>query len=129
LELLEVLFEQDLKEVIVKNDVKVKEKNSRYIPVKVKAKTIARAQFQCEYVGASGKRCCEKRHLQFDHQIPFAKGGKNGELNIRLYCRNHNQLTAMEVFGQRSQGRTYNTQANSVNQNRNKYDDSNDIPL
>jgi hypothetical protein len=29
LELLEVLFEQDLKEVIVKNDVKVKEKNSR----------------------------------------------------------------------------------------------------
>jgi hypothetical protein len=101
LELLEVLFERDLKEVAAKKDVIVKEKNSRYIPVKVKAATIARAQLQCEYIGASGKRCCEKRHLQFEHVKPFAKGGKNGEKNIKLYCRSHNQLTAMEMFGQR----------------------------
>jgi hypothetical protein len=100
LELLEMLFERDLKEVVVKNDTKVKEANSRYIPVKVKAKTIARAQLQCEYVGASGKRCDEKRHLQFEHVTPFAKGGGNGEANIKIYCRSHNQLTAMEQFGQ-----------------------------
>jgi 5-methylcytosine-specific restriction endonuclease McrA len=55
---------------------------------------------QCEYIGASGKRCSEKRHLQFEHQIPFAKGGKNSEQNIKLYCRSHNQLTALEIFGQ-----------------------------
>jgi hypothetical protein len=101
LELLEILFERDLKEVIVNNDVKVQEKNSRYIPVKVKAATIARAQAQCEYVGASGKRCLEKRHLQFEHVLPFALGGKNGEANIKYYCRSHNQLTAIEVFGQK----------------------------
>jgi hypothetical protein len=100
LELLEALFERDLKEVAVKNDVIVKEKNSRYIPVKVKAKAVARAQSQCEYVGASGKRCVERRHLQFEHITPFAKGGVNGEANIKVYCRAHNQLTAMEHFGQ-----------------------------
>jgi hypothetical protein len=100
LELLEILFERDLKEVVVKNDVIVKEKRSRYIPVKVKAGTIARAQLQCEYIGASGNRCCEKRHLQFEHVIPFAKGGENGESNIKYYCRAHNQLTAIEEFGQ-----------------------------
>jgi hypothetical protein len=100
LELLEMLFERDLKEVVVKNDTKVKGNNSRYIPVKVKAKAIARAQLQCEYVGASGKKCDEKRHLQFEHVTPFAKGGKNGEANIKIYCRSHNQLTAMEQFGQ-----------------------------
>jgi hypothetical protein len=112
LELLEILFERDLKEVIVKNDVKVQEKNSRYIPVKVKAKTIARAQFQCEYVGASGKRCIEKRHLQFEHHMPFAKGGKNTEANIKFYCRAHNQLTAMEIFGQKNKDRIYRQEIN-----------------
>jgi hypothetical protein len=111
LELLEILFERDLKEVTAKNKVIVKEKNSRYIPIKVKAVTIARAQWQCEYVGASGKRCIEKRHLQFEHHIPFAKGGKNTEANIKFYCRGHNGLTAMEAYGQykcksRSQIRT-----------------------
>jgi hypothetical protein len=100
LELLEILFDRDLKEIKVKKDVVVKEKKSRYIPVKVKATTIARAQSQCEYVGASGKRCCEKRHLQFEHVKPFALGGNNIEENILLYCRAHNQLTAIEIFGQ-----------------------------
>jgi hypothetical protein len=100
LEILEILFERDLKEVAVKNKVAVTEKNSRYIPVRVKAATIARAQLRCEYVGASGKKCEEMRHLQFEHVKPFAKGGKNGEGNIKLYCRAHNQLTAMEHFGQ-----------------------------
>jgi hypothetical protein len=100
LELLEILFERDLKEVVVKNDVIVKEKNSRYIPVKVKAATIARAQLQCEYIGASGKRCEEKRDLQFEHVTPFAKCGGNAESNIKVFCRGHNQLTALEAFGQ-----------------------------
>jgi hypothetical protein len=100
LELLEIIFEKDLKEISVKNNVTIKEKKSRYIPVKVKVVTIARAQSQCEYVGASGKRCSEKRHLQFEHVIPFVKGGKNGVSNIKYFCRAHNQLTAMEMFGQ-----------------------------
>jgi hypothetical protein len=100
LEILEILFERDLKEVTVKNKVAVKEKNSRYIPVKVKVATIARAQLQCEYIGASGKRCDEKRHLQFEHVEPFAKNGTNRAQNIKYYCRSHNQLTAMEKFGQ-----------------------------
>jgi hypothetical protein len=100
LEILEILFERDLKEVTVKNKVEVIDKNSRYIPVKVKVATIARAQLQCEYVGASGKRCTEKRHLEFEHVKPFSKGGKNGETNIKIFCRSHNQLTAMEIFGQ-----------------------------
>jgi uncharacterized protein YktA (UPF0223 family) len=101
LEILEILFERDLKEVTVKNKVAVKKNNSRYIPVKVKAATIARAQLQCEYVGASGRRCQEKRHLQFEHMKPFSRGGKNSETNIKYFCRSHNQLTAMEVFGQK----------------------------
>jgi hypothetical protein len=100
LEILEILFERDLKEVMVKNKVAVIDKNSRYIPVRVKAATIARAQLQCEYIGASGKRCSEKRHLQFEHVKPFAIGGKNGEANIKYFCRSHNQLTAMEFYGQ-----------------------------
>jgi hypothetical protein len=107
LELLEVLFEKELKDIVIKNNVQLKEKNSRYIPVKVKAATIARAQLQCEYIGASGKRCSEKRHLQFEHVKPFAKGGKNAEKNIKYYCRGHNQLTAMEQFGQRATNPPY----------------------
>ena len=100
-ELLEILFDRDLKEVTAKNKVKTVEKKSRYIPVRVKAVTIARAQNQCEYVGASGKRCTEKRHLQFEHVKPFSKGGTNSVSNIKYYCRTHNQLTAMEIFGQK----------------------------
>gem|GEM_PF-2046708 len=101
-ELLEILFDRDLKEVKVKNKVKTEEKNSRYIPVKVQAITIARSQNQCEYVGASGKRCNEKRHLQFEHVKPFAKGGTNSAKNIKHFCRTHNQLTALEIFGQKN---------------------------
>jgi len=101
-ELLEILFDRDLKDVEAKNNVKTAEKNSRYIPVKVKAVTISRAQNQCEYIGASGKRCTEKRHLQFEHEKPFSKGGTNSEQNIKYFCRTHNQLTAMEEFGQKS---------------------------
>ena len=53
------------------------------------------------YVDATtGKRCDCERGLQYDHILPFARGGASStSQNLRLLCPTHNRLAAEHVFG------------------------------
>lgn len=67
----------------------------RAIPSLIKKKVLIRARRCCEFPG-----CDEVRGLEFEHLIPFARGGGHSEENIKLYCRAHNQRAAILEFGQ-----------------------------
>ena len=69
----------------------IKSKNQRYITRKVKEAVNARAKGQCEYVGATGKRCHCRINLQQDHIKPIAYGGSSNVENLRILCFAHNQ--------------------------------------
>ena len=73
--------------------------NSRYIVRQVRDEVRVRDGHQCSYTAADGTRCCEKRGLEFDHIVPFARGGGRDADNLRLVCRAHNQLFAEQSFG------------------------------
>jgi 5-methylcytosine-specific restriction endonuclease McrA len=76
------------------------ESNSRKIPNAIKLTVWQRDQGRCTYVSQRGKRCSSKSWLEFDHVKPWARGGRSDtEENVRLLCRNHNQLMARQEFG------------------------------
>ena len=70
-----------------------------YIPAPVRRTVRARDGGRCTFVSESGHRCGTRRHLQFDHIITRARGGKPTVENTRLCCWAHNQLEADRVFG------------------------------
>jgi len=72
---------------------------SRYIPADVRHIVDQRDGGRCSYVAPDGTRCCETKNLEFDHQVPYALGGKSDANNLRLLCRGHNKLAAEQVFG------------------------------
>jgi hypothetical protein len=78
-----------------------KEQYSRYIPKQVQREVRERDGHRCAYVDeATGKRCDCERGLQYDHIVPFARGGaSNTPQNLRLLCAAHNRLAAEHVFG------------------------------
>jgi len=73
--------------------------NSRYIPAAVRRAVCERDQGQCSFVAESGKRCGARRRLEFDHEVPVARGGLATVENVRLRCRAHNQYAAERMFG------------------------------
>ena len=64
--------------------------HSRYISRDIKRFVFKRAQGRCEHIHASGERCSSRFQTQFDHVIPFSKGGPSTFQNIQLLCRVHN---------------------------------------
>jgi hypothetical protein len=50
-------------------------------------------------VSDDGRRCTARKHIQFDHIEPVARGGEATVSNTRLLCRTHNQLEAERVYG------------------------------
>lgn len=70
----------------------------RYIPAKVKASVWARDQGRCAWRYDDGRVCGGRDAVEFDHVIPFAKGGRSDYRNIRLLCRLHNQVAAEQAF-------------------------------
>jgi len=73
--------------------------NPRHIPNAVQRAVQERDQGQCTFVSDSGRRCCERAGLEFDHIEPVARGGGSNLENLRLRCRAHNQLEAERAFG------------------------------
>jgi hypothetical protein len=96
-ELIEILLDEKLKSVEVKNESSVTFKNSRYIPVKVKAYVQKRREHRCEFIGENRIRCDERRNLNYEHIAPFAQGGENSFLNIKFLCQSHNQRERIKV--------------------------------
>ncbi len=72
---------------------------SRHVPAHVKRAVHERDGGRCKFVSDSGRRCEERRDLQFDHVEPFARGGEATVAGIRLLCPAHNQFEAERVFG------------------------------
>ncbi len=70
---------------IVKN-VTPTDKASRYIPEHIKTTVKLRDGYKCARCGISGPDA----YLEFDHVIPFSKGGPNTAENIQILCRRHN---------------------------------------
>jgi hypothetical protein len=76
------------------------EVESRRIPQWVKDEVWARDGGQCAFNPPGGNRCTEREGLEFDHIMPWALGGRSHDpRNIRLLCRQHNQLCARRMFG------------------------------
>ncbi len=73
--------------------------NGHHVPHSVVRAVSERDGCQCTFVGPDGHRCTERSDLQFDHRIPFARGGRTTVDNIRLLCGPHNQHEAERVFG------------------------------
>jgi len=66
----------------------------RKVPTALKKAVLKRANNQCEFTG-----CDETRYLEIEHVVPFAKGGKHHLSNLKLYCKTHNQRSAIKEFG------------------------------
>jgi hypothetical protein len=70
-----------------------------YIPRAVRYAVFMRDGFRCTFTSATGERCRATRHLELDHIVARAHGGKDEPENLRCACRAHNQHYAEEAFG------------------------------
>ena len=71
----------------------------RHVPAHVRRAVRKRDKGQCTYVSADGHRCEARTRLEYDHEVPLARGGKTCVSNLRLRCRAHNQLEAERLYG------------------------------
>jgi hypothetical protein len=72
--------------------------NPRYIPAKLKAALMRKAQNQCQYTDPkSGQRCSTRHYLQIDHITPVAYGGAASPQNLRVLCAAHNRYAAFAL--------------------------------
>jgi 5-methylcytosine-specific restriction endonuclease McrA len=74
-------------------------KPTRHVPAAVARDVYVRDQGRCTFCADNGRRCGERRLLQFDHVIPHAAGGEATVGNLRLRCRAHNLHAARVHFG------------------------------
>ena len=109
---LEAIFEKALDTLIVELEKKKRaqtnrpqrkerpaKRGSRHIPHRVKRAVAARDREQCTFVDGEGRRCAERRHLEYHHQHAFARGGEATAENVAMLCRPHNALEAERDFG------------------------------
>jgi 5-methylcytosine-specific restriction protein A len=75
-------------------------KRSRYIQDRVREQILERASYRCEYIGSEGCRCTQRKGLEIDHRVPYARGGSNNESNLRVLCKRHNGFQAVRDFGE-----------------------------
>jgi hypothetical protein len=73
--------------------------DSRNIPAEVKRGVDARDQRRCAFVAPSGRRCGERRFLEYHHVLPYAAGGLPTLENIQLRCRAHNGHEVERFYG------------------------------
>jgi len=73
--------------------------SSRYIQAAVRRIVRKRDGGQCTFVDGQGRRCIERRSLEFHHDDPFGRGGDRSPSNIRLGCRSHNAYLAERDYG------------------------------
>ncbi len=72
---------------------------SRAIPAAVERQVWGRDDGRCAFVAASGRRCEERKLIEFHHLKPWIGGGPPTVDNIALRCRAHNAYEASRYFG------------------------------
>src|SRR3972149_3628252 len=72
---------------------------SRYIPAAGKGIVRRRDSGQCRFVDKNGRRCTERRGLEFHHHDPFGRGGDHDPDQISLICHAHNAYLAERAHG------------------------------
>jgi hypothetical protein len=72
--------------------------DSRHVPAQVKRDVYVRDLGRCAFVSRDGRRCNERRFVEFHHVKPFEAGGEATTENIQLRCRAHNQYEARMYF-------------------------------
>ena len=60
-------------------------------------RALMRASF---LVDEHGRRCPERRRLEFHHLVPFGYGGDHSPGNVQLTCPGHNQFLAERDYGE-----------------------------
>jgi 5-methylcytosine-specific restriction endonuclease McrA len=106
------IFRRTLKEFhskrnVIKRRVKIRGKESRYIPKADKIAVFENDNKQCRYISPDGKRCSEKHGLEIDHIKPYATGGSRDISNLRLLCKSHNLYMAEKAFGSENMQRYF----------------------
>ncbi len=73
--------------------------SSRYMPAAVRRVVRKRDLGQCTFVDKHGRRCTERRGLEFHHDDPYGRGGDRSPSNVRLLCKVHNAFLAERDYG------------------------------
>ncbi len=73
--------------------------DSRNIPASVKRAVKKRDGDGCAWVAPNGRRCGERRFLEFHHDDPWGVGGQPTIDRVRLLCRTHNGHEAEVFYG------------------------------
>jgi len=74
-------------------------RNPRHIAARVRRAVRRRDGDQCTHVDDKGRRCRERKFLQFDHVVPVARGGESTVSNLQLKCAAHNRHAAEQTYG------------------------------
>jgi hypothetical protein len=74
------------------------------IPAATRRAVWKRDAGRCGYVSPQGISCGTTTRIQVDHVIPRAKGGTHELSNLRLRCRSHNLLAAVDELGWEKMG-------------------------
>lgn len=74
----------------VKEEIKEKPKRSRRIPIAVQREVWRRDKGKCS-------NCGSREKLEYDHIIPFSKGGSNTVRNIELLCEKCNRKKSNKI--------------------------------
>ena len=77
---------------------------SRHIPADVKRAVWVRDLGRCAFVSADGRRCLERRFIEFHHIKPLAVGGEATVPGISLRCGAHNRHEARLFFARDDDG-------------------------
>lgn len=94
----EYLKKYDIKNKKTGLNTKHINEKSRYIPLGLRHNLLKESDFQCSFISSSGVRCSEKKWLEVDHIVPFAKGGPTNFKNLQILCKNHNLYKAKIDF-------------------------------
>jgi hypothetical protein len=70
-----------------------------YVPAEVRRAVYERDGGRCTFESDDGKRCDERRFLEFDHTTMVCRGGQPTLDGLRLRCKPHNQHAAEQALG------------------------------
>ncbi len=96
---LELLLAQAAKRrgLVDKPQEKIRPAKGDHIPAHVRREVWTRDGGRCQYPLASGGICGATRHLELDHIRPKSLGGASTADNLRVVCRGHNDLAAVQA--------------------------------